>query len=885
MSAVHSTLRKRPLPHARRCTGALVAGLLLACMLTTEALCQSTPSKEGPPGEHTVRFSAHDSLIVIVGDSTRVGRLFGSAKVETSEMNLKAHRIDIAFKEQEIHAEGLSTDSGLVDRPEFEKGDEKFFGNQLTYNLESGRGRVVGARTTLDEGYIYGGVSKQETDSVLYVKDAMFTTCDREGDPHYHIWTSRMKIVNGKWIYTGPLNLRILHIPLPIWLPFGFLPATEGRRSGPLPPNYGEDSRGFFLRDFGWYWAISDYMDVQTRLGIWTNGSFQIAPQFRYNKRYGYSGQASLDWVRSYSGLREDPDFQQADTWSFRANHTQTIGSNATLNAKIDYATSNYLRTVSRGYDDQVRQTIGSDLQFNRRWKGRTLTVYANQRQILTTGEVQMTLPQVSFSQQTLRPFASGASSRSSGLLESITVGYRGNVTNRYRFVRDTSLAGSTDINWLDALFSNDKYVKATGDDARFDFQASHSVPIAANFSVNRIPVINKRLRLNFAPSFQYNEDWYLRTQNKRFDPDSSVVIVSNVSEFAAIRQFSTSVNTNTEFYGTFPWRIGPFRTFRHVVRPSASITFRPDFSSDTWGYYRSYTAKDGTVVRYKKVNGTVYQGEQKTLSLRLGNVFQAKRALPDSVEASSSRGAQPTQLLSLDFASAFNIAADSLKWEPLTISARTRVLDRFDFNLNARMSPYATDSLGGDIDRYASGLFRLTNLSFTARTSFSGGRGGSPSRPYSGMGSSYGAGNVFSGTDATAAALSPFRSDYQNTPVGYADFAIPWSLSADFTYSLSKFLLKTTKRAIVNTSVDFNLTPLWKVQGRTGYDLVRGEIVTTNITFLHDFHDWEMGFNWTPFGTFASYQFDLHLKTGPLKDLLRLRVPQQDNRYQQLLN
>ena len=139
--------------------------------------------------------------------------------------------------------------------------------------------------------------------------------------------------------------------------------------------------------------------------------------------------------------------------------------------------------------------------------------------------------------------------------------------------------------------------------------------------------------------------------------------------------------------------------------------------------------------------------------------------------------------------------------------------------------------------------------------------------------------------TMPTQAALSPFRSEYRNTPVGYADFAIPWSLSADFTYSISKFLLNTTKRAIVNTSLDFNLTRMWKVQGRTGYDLVQGEVVTTNITILRDFHDWEMGFNWTPFGTFASYQFDLHLKTGPLKDLLRLRVPQQDNRYRQLLN
>ncbi|HUF07709.1 MAG TPA: putative LPS assembly protein LptD [Rhodothermales bacterium] len=879
----NNTSQPPPVRGAQRKATVSAACLFFVIALAAPSLAQSGESS-GTTADQTVRFAAKDSLVLVIGDSSRIGRLFGSATMTNADVNLSAYRIDIDFDTEQLSAVGLATDTGLVGKPQFEKGEEKFFGSRLTYNLESGRGRVEGARTTLDEGFIYGGVSKQGADSVLYVKDAMFTTCDHEEAPHYHIRTGRMKIVNGKWIYTGPLHLRILNIPLPVWLPFGFLPATEGRRSGPLPPTYGEDSRGFFLRDFGWYWAINNYMDVQTRLGIWTNGSFQIAPQFRYNKRYGYSGQASLDWVRSFSGLENDPDFQQADTWSLRANHTQTIGTTASLNAKIDYATSNYLRTVARGYDDQVRQTIGSDLQFNKRWKGRTLTLYASQRQVLTTGEVQMTLPQLSFSQQTIRPFASTGASRSPGPLENLTVSYRGGITNRYRFVRDTLLAGSAEIDWFDALFSQDKYRQATGDDERFDFQATHSVPIAANFSVNRIPGLNRQMRLNFAPSFQYNEDWYLRTERRRFDPDSGRVILSSESEFAAIRQFSTSVNANTEFYGTFPWRIGPFRTFRHVVRPSAAMTFRPDFSSDVWGYYRSYIAADGTEVRYPIVRG-VSAGDQQTLSFRLANVFQAKRAVPDSLAEQGGRSAAPSQLLSLDLGSAFNFAADSLKWAPLSVSARTRVLDRFDFNLNASMSPYAIDSLGRTIDRYTDNLFRLTNLSFTARTSVSGGRGARPRRPYSGMGSAYGSGGLYSATNATGEALSTFGSDYRNTSVGYADFSNPWSIAADFTYNINKSGFNTNRRAIVNTGIDFNLTSMWKVQARTGYDLGEGEIVTTNITILRDFHDWEMGFNWTPFGDFASYQFDLHLKTGPLKDLLRLRVPQQDDRFRQVLN
>jgi lipopolysaccharide assembly outer membrane protein LptD (OstA) len=309
-----------------------------------------------------IRFSAQDSLVITGADTNRVGRLFGQAKINAEDVELGAHTISIEFAENEVTAEGLASDTGMVGRPSFQKGDERFQGRKLSYNLDSGKGRVVGARTVIDEGFIYGGVTKQASDSVLFVKDAMYTTCDREEDPHYHIRASKMKIVNGEWIYSGPMHLRILNVPLPLWLPFGFLPARQGRRSGPLPPSFGEDSRGFFMRDFGWYFAMNDYTDFQIRLGIWTGGSFEIAPLFRYAKRYHYSGQVGFNWVRNVQGLKDDPDFVRVDTWSLRATHDQTLGKSASLTSNIDLSTSNYLRTASRDYLDNVRQTRGPNV-------------------------------------------------------------------------------------------------------------------------------------------------------------------------------------------------------------------------------------------------------------------------------------------------------------------------------------------------------------------------------------------------------------------------------------------------------------------------------------------------------------------------------------------
>ena len=842
----------------------------------------TAPATASTGGGDPIQFSARDSLVISGTGDARTGRLFGEATVNAQGVELEAYKIAIDFGRNELLAEGLRVDTGLVGRPAFQRGDDRFLGRQLAYNLDSGQGRVVGARTAIDEGYVYGGLTKQLGDSVLYVKDAMYTTCDHEDDPHYHIRAGKMKIVNGEWIYSGPMHLRILNVPLPIWLPFGFLPAKQGRRSGPLPPSFGEDSRGFFMRDFGWYFAMNDYTDFQIRLGVWTGGSFEVAPQFRYAKRYHYDGQVAVDWIRNIQGLSDDPDFVRVDTWSLRARHDQTMGRSASLVSNIDFSTSNYLRTASRDYIDNVRQTIGSDVQFSQRWKGRSLNVYANQRQVLTTGVVQMSLPRVTFNQQTFRPFQRGRSTGSTGFLDAISVSYRGRLENEYSFERDTTLAGSEDINWWDALWDPDKYKAATGEDSRFDFAVEHQIPIAANFQINGIPGIARDFRMNLGARFTYDEDWYLESIVRDLDPETGDEVVSKDDGFLAIRQFQTNVNANTEIYGTFNSRLGPFRAFRHVLRPSAGMTFRPDFSSDTWGYYDSYIDEDGEEIRYAKAPG-ISRGEQATLSLGLGNVLQAKRATADSLQ---SQRVGVSQLLTLDLGINHNFAADSLNWSDLNLSSRTRLFDRLDFNLNAAFSPYKTNDDGDRIDEFNSSLLRLTNLGFTMRTSISGGRGGGSPRPYSGIGDRFGQTNVGTPEEQLfAAGQTPFTSDLQNTPTGYADFSIPWSIAADLTYNLSRRGNTSNKRAIMNIGFDFNLTPKWKIHGRSGYDFIGTEFSTTNITILRDFHDWEMGFNWTPFGQFASFQFDLRLKTGPLREMLRLKVPQSDipDRFGQL--
>ncbi len=846
-----------------------------------------------------MQFTAADSLDIVFDDSTGdVGTLYGSAAVTYGETRLTAHRIDLLFDLDELRAAGLPSDTGLIGRPQFHQAGESFAGNELAFNLRTERGRVVGARTNVQEGFLQAGVVKVSEDSTIFVADGAYTTCECEDDPSYTLRSRKMKIVDQEWIYTGPIQLYLFNIPTPFWLPFGFLPAREGRRSGPLPPRYGEDERGFYLRGWGWYQAISEYTDFQIEFGLWTLGSWQLAPQFRYAKRYAYRGQLGVDYGRSRSGEKDDPDFQTFSTTSIRWSHSQEINPTSSFNANVNLSSRNYLRSVSERYDDRVRQTIQSSVRYSKNWRqvGRNLSVDLNHRQQLATGDVSVTLPSLRFSQSARKPFQ--RDSRTAGSderwYERITYTYSSSLDNRYAFVpiQPSQLVGRpdsaevADISWLDAMFSPGRFRLATGNDAPFEFTASHRVSSSVNFTVNRIPIINKSLRLNFSPNLSYSEDWFLRTERRHFDEESSRVERNSVSDWLALRQFSTGISSNTTFYGIFPLRVGPFQGLRHTVRPSLGFNYRPDFFKPFWGYTETYQQL-GREVRYPIVTG-VQSGRQQSLNFSVNNVFETKRVRTDTT-GETSQMQQAIQLLNLDLNTSYNFAADSFKLAPIRLSARTRLLDRVDIRVASTLSPYALDDdRSRELDRFLFqdsrfALARITQLNVSLNTSFRSRQTGTE-RPFASPGArDFGGGFDLQGTPLSAD--EPFPSTYFNAVDGYADFAIPWSLSVSLTYNYSRNFqtiqgvrrLEDTFNAIVNTSFDFNLTPNWKVQGRSGYDFKLNELVYTSLAILRDFECWEMGINWVPFGPYQSYGFDLHVKSGHLRDILRIRQPRSD--------
>lgn len=855
---------------------------------------QSAPPASAPPQagsaqgndnlNEAVQLSARDSLIITFDeDDGDVGSLYGEASMQYQQASLEGPQIDMYFERNELRA---SQPNAGASRPVFQQGEgDAFTGSTLSYNLGTGRGRVVGARRPINEGFVEGSVTKVYEDSTVFLQNGIYSTCDcpRGETPSYSLRSNQMKLAD-KWVYSGPIQLFIFNIPTPFVLPFGFLPNVQGRRSGPLPPQYGEDERGLYLNNWGWYFAMNDYMDLQLRFGIWSQGSYQIQPTFRYEKRYNYGGTLDLDYSYNRRGERGDPDFTQNRQGALRWSHQQTINPTTDFNSNLRLVTSsNYLRTNSDDYRDNVRQSISSSMRFSKRWPdgGRRLNLSLNHNQNFADNSVNLTLPSLSFSQNSFKPFQSeDGTRRDQAWYERLTFDtYNFDVDNRYNF-RPLNDSLASVIPWYEALLSPSKYRRATGNDEPFDFQATHRTGLSLPFSL-------QRYQLNLSPSISYDSEWYIRTVRQRLVPGTdstdAEVVEETVPGFFARREFSSGISANTTFYGLFPVGVGQFQGVRHTVRPSLSFNYQPNFNTGFWGYTRTFENENGELERYDIINGRTVRGtsEQRAMSFRIGNVFETKRVRTDSTGETQS---ESLRLLNLDVSSSYNFAADSLNLSDIRLSARTDILEQFDVAFRSTFSPYALGPNGRTINRYVAegpglAIARLTNLNLSLGTAISGGssaRGGTASR--SGGVSPGGPPSQRPGTTGRTGRTGR-QGAQDNVPQldPYANFSIPWSLDLDFSYGLRRTGTRTSRRANLNTSFRLRLTPKWQVTGITGYDFIDRELVRTDISINRDLGCWVMAFNWVPFGRAQSYGFSLRVKSGPVQDLLNLRLPRSD--------
>lgn len=833
--------------------------LLRSFLLAACALALAAPARAQADGlEAPVTYAARDSVRIVLvprgadADTTAPPddrlSLFGDARATYEGATLRAARLEYRTGLAELRARPVEGDT--VGTPRFSDGSESFSGRELAYNLSARRGRIVGARTAIDDGYLLGGVIKQVTDDIVYARDAAYTTCDLDR-PHYAMTAGRIKVEDGERVYTGPVRLTLLGLPTPIILPFGFFPAQEGRRSGPLPLRPGTDNQyGVFLDNVGYYWAINDYLDAQASGKLGSRGSYDARGQVRYAKRYAYTGNLAATYGRIPNGESSDPGFSESRPASVNWTHRQTFPDGQTLNASVALS-SRSQRFISDDLDDQVSQSSTSTVAYNQSWAGvgRSLGLSARAYQDFAQGQTTLTLPTLSLNQQRRFPLRRG---RDDQWYESIGLSYSADATNTYQF---SPLSDSTGVSFVDGLFDGAAFTRATGDDQRFAYTVNQSVPLSASFKV-------PRFNLNLTPSVTFRETWAGARAEQTYFADRDSVGVTQVPGFTAVRQVTPSLRADTEFYGTFPLRIGPVDGFRHTVTPSVTLRATPDYAGA--GFIREVqTNAEGDTRRYAIVNGIPLEAT-RSLGVNIGNTFLARVARTDTTGTVTR---ESVQVLSLSVGGGYNFVAEERPFQDVRVSATSQFYG-INARANATYSAYALSETGavtGETVLDATGRpLRLSNVTASANRAFSSGGGGrapdlrAVRRPVALQGEPY----------------DPTNPAYDSRPVGYLDYSAPWSFALDLTLSHRPGSPGSddnqTTATLGLTGLNARLTPNWSLTGSTGLDLAERDITQTAIGLRRDLHCWELAIDWQPIGVTRGFGFSIYVKSGLLRDFLR---------------
>ncbi len=814
----------------------------------------STKSKKKYDVDAVVFSSSSDSLIFDVAKKKMF--LYGSGQLKYKDTDLKGAKIFVDYTTNELEAFGRADTSDtakvkLKEAPRLTEGSDLYEGTSLRYNFKNQRGFISMAKNK-DQGKHYMGDKVKKVDkNTFFIEDGKFTTCDKD-TPDTYFAASEMKVVQKSQIVARWIFFYVGGVPFPIPLPFAVFPNETGRRSGIIVPTYGDDlNRGQSFKNFGYFWAINDYMDASLTGDYYTKGGYGLHSRFRYAERYDFSGALNAAFSNLTVGEPNDPAREVQKDWNISWYHNQQIDPTMRLDVNLQFMSSTFLSNNGFSYNDLLNQNIISNATFSKNWEesGSSLTINYSRTQNLSSGDINESLPNISFNKSMTYPFKRDnvESTRDQKWYELIGYNYSGQFTNNR---------------------------KTTGGNLDVETGVQHY------FTTSFSPKISY---FNVSPSFNYTERWYnkrTKIENKPYeyiDPVSGVktmrdsIITSTVDEFNAMRTFNASVSTSTKLYGIFNPNLFGVESFRHTLLPSISYVYTPDFSKGNWGYYDTYTLLNGTVVRYDKFQNGIYggtpSGETQMLNFSLGNIFEIKMV---KSESDTTKEQKKIQLLNLNAGISYNFAADSLKLSELNLSYRTQIGDLISFSGSSSYTFY--DQVGHDQDGYVSyqevnqflaskgkGLFRLTNFGLSISTSLRGERAKSnepktqqPKPNEEGF-------NAFNKKDYNAI------YDDSSSP----DLSIPWNLNLSYNYNFSKPNPDQSQSySSLNADIGFSLSKNWKFTIRGGYDFDSKKITTPQITIYRDLHCWEMNFNWNPLGYYSGFRFEIRLKASELQDV-----------------
>ena len=787
-----------------------------------------------------IDYSAEDSLTFFLDNKDVF--LYNKAKIDYDKMKLESGFMTVNFDTKTLFAEGVkdSTDT-IAQAPIFKEGNAEYKSKELKYNFDTKQGIISNVFTKESDGYLHGEKVKKKDDRTMYISSGMFTTCDNEDHPHFGISFSKAKAITDDKIVTGPAWFSLMEIPLPVGIPFAYFPFTDGKKSGFLMPSYGNAAnRGYYLRNIGWYFAINDYIDLALRGDIYTNLSYAVNISSSYFKRYKYRGSIEFRYEDNHTGLKNTPSYSSSSDFKFRWTHSQEAKSHPyrTFSANVNLVSSKfnqYTTNVSDYFNNTTTSSIAFSTRFGSAW---SFTANLGESYNVNSGAISLDLPSMTLSSIKFYPFRKKKSSGKRKWYEDISFSYRANFINT--------------IDTYDSLLTSSDLIK------NFRNGIMHSIPISSNVKILK--------HLNWTNSISYTERWYTNSLSKTYNPETDLIDKDTIYGFIANRNANFTSSINTRLYGMFTFKKGFIKAVRHVINPSISFNYTPDFSEPSLGFYDFYTDKEGKRVYYSKTENGVFgsppQGASGVINFSLGNNLEMK--VPDKND--TVEGMRKIVLLeAFNISSGYDLARDSINWQPLRLTARTTLFKKLLINFSASYTPYVLNEKGAltnELLWHKEGrLFQKQNSQWTLNLNWN---------LNSKANNNQTTGDYHSPTEMQ---YSPFSNPNEILSEN-VDFSIPWNLTLGVNYSrLSSYIVsiagyQTNQSATLTARGDLNLTSKWKIGFSSGYDFINKDFTYTSIDFYRDLHCWEMRMNWIPFGPRQGWNFSISVKAPMLQDL-----------------
>ncbi|MGZ3836100.1 MAG: putative LPS assembly protein LptD, partial [Mucilaginibacter sp.] len=802
-------------------------------------------------------------------------------RVVYEDFELDADYIRVDEKNKIIFASGQidPLTKRYIGRPISKQGKDKpATSDSLRFNYETKKGKIYNASSEQDGNFITGGQVKKLNETEAAYRNVIFSTCELPY-PETHFGIVITKGIGEKnRIISGPAFLEIEGVPLPLAIPFGFFPKPDSRTSGVLLPTFGEDQKlGFYLRNFGYYLALSDYLDLTNTGTLYSKGSYALNTTARYLSRYKYSGTLSLSYSSTNYGLPGDPPNKDFHIdWSHSQNPNTNPGT--TFSASVNAGTAGFYQhnPATQGYNLQslTQNSLRSSISYGRVWAGTpfNLTINLSHSQDLTNKTVTLELPTFNFNMSTISPFDSKERVGTQKWYQKITIGYSVQGTNKVNNVPEAQLFQASTLS------------------KRLQNGLEHQIPIGFNQNLFKY--------FQFSTNINYTERWYFQTIHERFArgsvPGRDSLVYDTVGGFKRAGEYNMGVSLSTKIYSTLTFKNSAIKAIRYVASPSLSFSYRPDFSDPSYGYYQ--TAVSSATIpyqvsyqRYSIFQNAVYggpsAGKSAGIGLTIDNNIEAKVRRKSTDTATDDKKIKILE--GFNISTFYNFAADSFKLSAISLSGHTSLFkQKLNITFGGTLDPYVTqvrDSItNGNIFKYKVPINRytfqdgkfptLTNINVSASATLN------PAvfKPHPGVPAP--GTTLQTMNPEQAAKLALLNSD----PSAYVDFNVPWNLSLNYSFNYSNSYVSTFVTNTIQMSGDINITKNWKVQYTTNYDLRAGRLSSaTSFGIYRNLHCWDLNMQWLPFGYYKSYNVTLRVKAAILQDLkLTKRSDYTSNQY-----